>query len=50
MLEISSGDFAGFVRLTVCVLDAPTTTEPKFRLEAERLTAPLVPKPLRLIV
>ena len=50
MLEMSSGDCAGFVRVTVCTLDAPTTTAPKFRLEAESLTAPLVPKPLRLIV
>lgn len=50
MPEISSGDCAGLVNVTTFVLVAPTATEPKSRLEAERLTAPLVPQALRWTV
>ena len=50
MLEMSSADCAGFVSVTFWLLVASRTTCPKSRLEAERLTAPLVPKPLRLTV
>lgn len=51
MLYISSGDCATFVKVTDWLaLVAPIGTDPKSKLVAERLTAPLVPKPVNLAV